>query len=73
MRNSVSSPTTNSTLFSLAGIAVTQALSADTLLTFDVRPPGQAENAAVIQSFGDNQRNPMIIGFFQSDLPLDEH
>ena len=26
-----------------------------------------------IQSFGDNQRNPMIIGFFQSDLPLDEH
>jgi hypothetical protein len=26
-----------------------------------------------IQSFGDNQRNPMIIGLFQSDLPLDQH
>jgi hypothetical protein len=26
-----------------------------------------------VKSFGDNQRNPMIIGFFQSDLPLDEH
>lgn len=41
-------------LFSLVGVAVAPSIYADTLLTFDARPPGQGQNVAILQTFGDH-------------------
>ncbi|HKS37020.1 MAG TPA: hypothetical protein VJW76_07515 [Verrucomicrobiae bacterium] len=37
-----------------AGVFLGRAAFADTLLTFDASPPGQGQNAQILQTFGDN-------------------
>ena len=36
------------------GVLLGRAAQADTVLTFDAPPPGQANNQSVVQVFGDN-------------------
>src|SRR6266700_3115318 len=56
------------------GVLLGRGAQADTILTFDARPSGQANNAQVAQSFGDNVSGPgngiAVSGFATPNVAL---